>query len=243
MNSQNKYFYYFITVTIVIFSFCFYSSNFYPLLNSDDALNILMAHYYKLPHDLYCWGQDRGGTLIPLVSQIFIKIFHLSALTSVSLSNYILLLIGYLCFASLFKSCYSKILFGLIWFLPFQRFIDLLRFPIGVEYSLIALVIFLVTKLDDKIIFKSVKNHLLILSIIFISILSIWVSDLAMVTIGLLLLILFIYAFIERRNTFLNMTIISYLIIGLISCFVLITYAKSFAGLKTELDSVKITRL
>lgn len=193
-----------------------------------------MAHYYHLPHDLYCWGQDRGGTLIPLVSQIFIKIFHLSALTSVSFSNYILLLIGYLCFASLFKSFYSKILFGLIWFLPFQRFIDLLRFPIGVEYSLIALVIFLVTKLDDKITFKRVKNHLLIIAIIFVSILAIWVSDLAMVTIVLLLFILFIYAFIERRNTFLNKTVISYLIIGLISCFVLITYAKSFAGLKTE---------
>jgi len=55
-----------------------------------------LAYYYQLPQDIYCWGQDRGGTLIPLIAQIFIKLFGCSAVTAVSLSNYLLLIAGYL---------------------------------------------------------------------------------------------------------------------------------------------------
>ena len=110
MKNFNRLSYYLAVFTIIIISFFLYSSNFYPLLCSDDALNILMAHYYKLPADFYCWGQDRGGTLIPLISQVFIKIFHFSALTSVSLSNYLILILGFLCFSSLFKTKYGKLI-------------------------------------------------------------------------------------------------------------------------------------
>jgi hypothetical protein len=76
MHLTRKTYYYFIIGIIILLSFSFYSSNFYPLLSSDDALNILMAHYYHLPHDIYCWGQDRGGTLIPLEEHVTLPAFR-----------------------------------------------------------------------------------------------------------------------------------------------------------------------
>ena len=200
MKFQNKIYYYITIFITIVISFSFYSSNFYPLLNSDDAINILMAHYYKLPNDLYFWGQDRGGTLIPLISQFFIELFHFSALTSVSLSNYFLCILGFIGFSSLFKTNYSKIIFGLIWFLPFQRFIDILRFPFGVEYSLIAFAIFLITKLEDKDSFNTVKSNLFLFVIVFTLTLSVWVSDLAIVTIGVLLFVLLIFDLLKKKE-------------------------------------------
>ncbi|HXC05066.1 MAG TPA: hypothetical protein VNZ86_09975, partial [Bacteroidia bacterium] len=38
-----------------------------PFLNSDNAVHILMTYDCQLPEDLYFWGQDRLGSLIPLL--------------------------------------------------------------------------------------------------------------------------------------------------------------------------------
>ena len=227
-------FYYFFVGLIFIISFFLYSSRYYPLLQSDDALNILMAHYYKLPHDIYCWGQDRGGTLIPLISQLFIKIFHFSALNSVSLSNYLILALGFIGFSSLFKTYFSKMLFALIWFLPFQRFVELLRYPIGVEYSLIGFAIFLLCKLDPKAALNNLKNNLILFAVALIFIISIWVSDLAAVTIGILLFISLIYNYLKNKMIIINHLYLIYFIFGFILCFLFIKYAKSFAVVKIE---------
>jgi len=246
MKYYYKLLYYLLLIIIIAISFLFYSSNYYPLLNSDDALNILMAHYYKLPSDLYCWGQDRGGTLIPLISQFFIKIFKFSAITSVSLSNYLILILGYIGFSSLFKTKYSKLIFALIWFLPYERFIDILRFPIGVEYSLVGFAIFLINKLSLKDTFNIIKNNIILISIILTLIISIWVSDLAIVTIVILIFILLIFNYIENNKIRINNIVVLYFVFGLILYFLFINFAKSFAIIKTEhylsvnnLDSIR----
>ena len=205
------------------------------MLNSDDALNVLMAHYYKLPENFYCWGQDRGGTLIPLLSQIFIKLFGFSALLSVSLSNYLILILGYIGLSSLIKSRYYKIVFAMIWFLPFQRFIDITRFPIGVQYSLIGMAILLICKMEDKQIMSNifVKNLLLTLTVL-ILIVSVWVSDLSLVSIATLLFVLYFYNYIKTKTFKIDKTILFYTLVGMILCFLFIRYAKSFAIVKTD---------
>lgn len=213
---------------IVVISFFLYSSRFYPLLNSDDALNVLMTYYYDLPNDFYCWGQDRGGTFIPLISQIFHKILGFSAVLSVSFSNYLVLLIGYIGFSSLFKNKTTKLLFALLWFFPPIRFIDLTRFPIGVQYSLIGISIYFINRIN--FINKNwINNHLLLIcSIISLSI-SIWVSDLAIVTISVLVIILSFYYFIIEQNKSINKYILIYSAGGIIGISLFIKYAKSFA--------------
>ncbi|MBK7469117.1 MAG: hypothetical protein IPJ43_21340 [Saprospiraceae bacterium] len=226
---------YSITIFVIIaLSYFYYSFSYYPLLNSDDALSVLMAHYYQFPKDLYCWGQDRGGTLIPMLSQFFIQVFGISALTAVSLSSYLILIIGFLSLSSLIQSNYYKLIFAIFWFFPFQRFIDLLRFPIGVEYSLLGLAIFLFYKLERIDPLQKFSKHTLVVAIIVILTLAVWVSDLAMVSILVLMGILFLFHCIKKHSIVVNRITWVYSFIGIIICFTFITYAKSFAIIKTK---------
>lgn len=192
-----------------------------------------MAHYYKLPNDFYCWGQDRGGTLIPLISQLFIKLFDSSALFSVSISNYVILVLGYIGFSSLVKSNYYKVILAFIWFFPFQRFIDLVRYPIGVEYSLIGFAIFLISKLEYYNNAKTYIRHFLLVSITLLLSLAIWVSDLSIVTIIILLSTLLLFNYIKHKRIIVERTVLHYLATGALSCFIFIKIAKSFAISKT----------
>lgn len=220
-------------LAIIAISFFLYSSRFYPLLNSDDALNILMTHYYDLPNDFYCWGQDRGGTFIPLISQFFHKTLGFSAVTSVSFSNYLILLIGYFGFSSLFKNKTTKLLFAFLWFFPPIIFIGLMRFPIGVQYSLIGISIYFINRVDfiNK---KGVVNHLLLIFSILPLSISIWVSDLAIVTITILVIVLSSYYFLIEKRKRINKYILLYGAGGIFGTYLFITYAKSFATAVTK---------
>ncbi len=178
-----------LTATIILLSFFLYSSRFYPLLNADDALNILMTYSYRLPRDLYCWGQDRGGTLIPLLGQLFYRGLGTSPVMAVSLANYLVLIAGYAGFASLLKKRSSHLLLALGWFLPASFFIDMNRFPLGMEYSLIGFSLLLTGKLR-KTKRKALSWHALMLSLVVVYTAALWVSDTAVITIFLLLVTL-----------------------------------------------------
>lgn len=218
---------------IVVTSFLLYSSRFYPVLNSDDALNILMTYYYDLPNDFYCWGQDRGGTIIPFISQFFHKILGFSPVLSVSFSNYLILLAGYIGFSSLFKNKSTKLIFALIWFFPPIRFIDLTRFPIGIQYSLVGIAIYLINRIDfiNK---KPKRNHLLLLSTVVLLSISIWVSDLTAVTIAILVFVLSIYHFLFEKKKGINKYVLIYSAAGILATTLFIKYAKSYATVITK---------
>ncbi len=222
LNTKNVY--YLAVAGIIIFSFSFFSYNFDPLLNSDDALNVLMAHFYD-PTSFYCWGQDRGGTFIPMLSQVFIKIFQTSALTAVSLSTYLIAILGFIGFSNLLKKKFHKILLALILFLPFHKFFCVLRFPIGMSYDLIAFATFLIVLYKN-----STKKHLILILLILIFTAAIWVSDLAMVTIGILLSVLFIFHYIENQRFNFEKKIFIYSFLGLIFCFLFIKTGKRLAS-------------
>lgn len=188
MNFKKLY----IPVIIIIFllSFRFYSSLFYPILNSDNGIIVLMIHDFKLPGDLYFWGQDRMGSLIPLAGQIFFKVFGFSALTSESITHYLILLVGFLAFASFFKSYFYRIVFAIIWFFPPIRLIDITQLSFGLHYSLIAIACYLLKLNDMENIRNNIFKHhfiLILLTITFITV--IWVSDMAIILVVLLILI------------------------------------------------------
>lgn len=226
MNFRNILFYSGLIILIVI-SFLLYSLRFYPQLNSDDALNVLMTYYYKLPNDFYCWGQDRGGTLIPLMSHFLHKILGFSPVISVSISNYIVLIIGYIGYSSLFKYKSSKIIFAVLWFLPAFRFIYLLRYPIGVQYSLIGFAIYLSQKIDFTT-KNLMTNYLLLFSIILLFICSVWVSDLALFTISIFLSTFYIFHIIYKKTFLPRKDILIGGITGAALLYIFIRFAKSF---------------
>ncbi|MEY3200366.1 MAG: hypothetical protein RJA13_2324 [Bacteroidota bacterium] len=164
---------------IILSSFFLYSLAFNPLVTSDDALNVLMAFDYQIPPDFYCWGQDRGGTIIPLISQFFIHVLHLSPILSVSLSNYLLLTLGFIGFSKLFKQPFTLIIFAVLWFFPYERFINILSFPIGMSYSLIGISIYFLDRLMHKKDLTNFSKHFHLLVSIGLWGLAIWTSDLA----------------------------------------------------------------
>lgn len=226
--TKNRLYYVIFLTCIIVLSFFLYSSRFYPLLNSDDALNVLMTYYYDLPEDLYCWGQDRGGTFIPLVSQFFHRVLGFSPVLSVSFSNYLVLILGYLGFTTLFKNRMVSLLFALLWFFPPVRFIDLTRFPIGVQYSLAGMAIFFINRIDfgHK---KAVSNHLNLLAVILLLSVAIWVSDLAIVTVAVLSVVLLFHHFVSDNRKRISRFIYIYGALGITGLYFFIRYAKANA--------------
>ncbi len=227
---------------IIILSFLCYSSNFYTLLGSDDAVQILMIHNFHLPHDLYFWGQDRYGSLVPLIGQFFYRGIGFSPLTSESVTHYLLLIAGYFAFAGLFNSKFSRFILAIVWFFPPIRLIDFLRLNIGEEYSLLAISIFLINQLYNKKTEKHrFKQHLLLSSITILFILSVWVSDLAAVSV-LLILMLQVYFVLHKNDTFPGTTLrlkpeIFYALSGIVVGAVFIFYGKYYADKSPSYNS------
>jgi len=239
--SRKKIFYFGVIGLTFIMSFCFYSSLYYPALNSDNAVTILMINYFKLPHDLYFWGQDRIGSLIPLVGQIPFKIFNLSALTSEAITHYTILLGGFLAFSTLLRSYFYRIVFAIIWFFPPMRLIDITQLPFGIHYSLIAIACYLFTWMDkENSKGNSILNHIVLVLLTVTIIATIWVSDMAIVSVFLLLGIQLLYYF--KENKFSQNTVktphIYYAILGITIGYLFIHYAKSISPVKNAYSTL-----
>jgi hypothetical protein len=139
---------------LIIVSFLFHSSLFSPLLNSDSAVVVLMIYDFHLPQDLYYWGANRFGSLIPLIGQLFYKGLHFTPIASEAISHYLILIAGFWGFSGLFNTRLSKIVLAIVWFLPPFRMIDILILSQGEQYSLIGIVILLLNKYNDPSINK-----------------------------------------------------------------------------------------
>jgi len=184
---------------VITLSFLLFSSVFYPLLNSDDGITLLMIHNFRLPEDIYFWDQDRGGSIIPLLAQIFHKGFGLSLLWSEAIVHYSILILGYFSFSTLLKSNYSKIIFAVAWFLPLYYFLGLIRYPFGLHYSFLAIGIYLINRYQKRN-YKPTLKYLLLCSIFLIFLVSVWSSDMAIVSISLVLLYYGIRSYQSKKS-------------------------------------------
>lgn len=214
---------------IILSSFFLYSLAFNPLVTSDDALNVLMAFDYQIPPDFYCWGQDRGGTIIPLISQFFIHVLHLSPILSVSLSNYLLLTLGFIGFSKLFKQPFTILIFAVLWFFPYERFINILSFPIGMSYSLIGISICFLDRLLHKKDLTHFSKHFHLLVSIGLWGLAIWTSDLAFFTVLLLVFTLLFYSKYQKIEHFPKKLFILYFTLGMSAIIFIVLKLKTYA--------------
>ena len=114
-------------VCIIFLSFRGLAPQFLPGLNSDHAVHILMTYDLQLPHDLYYWGQDRLGSLVPIIGHVLQKLLPLSPVEAVGLVNYGALIVAYLCFASFLTHALSRVLLAAAFFLPLRFYVDLLQ--------------------------------------------------------------------------------------------------------------------
>jgi hypothetical protein len=225
---------------IVLLSFFSYSFLYSPVLNSDAAVKVLMAQFLHLPQDLYYWGEDRWGSLIPVIGHFLIITFGLKAVTAVSITYFLIRVAGFIGFQSLFKNAGSKIIFAIIYFLPPLRFIDVLWSAIGIEYSLIGILILLIKKLDvydDS--GAAWRNQILLFSISIFIALTLWVSDASLTTLILLLTILIAFHWKSIR---IKKQLFFYTIFCLALSIIFIRYAKDHASNHPE-NYLKINSL
>jgi hypothetical protein len=191
-----------------------------------------MIHYFKLPKDLYFWGQDRMGSLIPLLGQIPFKLFNLSAITSESIVHYLILLLGFLSFSHFLRSYILKIIFAIIWFFPPMRLIDVTQLAFGIHYSLIAISCYLIDYYQkEKIQNNPLFRHSILSLITLLLIAVIWVTDMAVVSVFLLLAVqLYFYLKANKFSLSLFKRIeFYYALMGVILCYIFIHYAKNIA--------------
>ena len=196
-----------------------------------------MIHYFKLPNDLYFWGQDRMGSLIPLIAQIPDKIFHLSPVISESVVHYLILLLGFWAFSTFLNSKFYRIVFAIVWFFPPMRLIDLTQFAFGIHYSLIAIACYLL-KLSEvnRVQEKKAYYHFILLLATIVLIASVWVSDMALVTVTILLGV-WLFHFVKNKKLkkpFLSNTILYYVLFGLVVGYLFIHYAKGISSKRVE---------
>jgi hypothetical protein len=104
---------------IVFVSYWLYSLPGAPWTNieSDNALHVLMTYHFK-PWDVYYWGQDRLGSIIPFLAAIPVKWFGLDAVYAVTWVIYALLLIGWVGFAVFLKNPFLAWILGVFLLIP-----------------------------------------------------------------------------------------------------------------------------
>ncbi|MBP9788923.1 MAG: hypothetical protein KBF92_00755 [Bacteroidia bacterium] len=235
--TKQKYLYPAVICFLLLGSFYLFSSIRYPLLNSDNAVTVLMTHYFKIPNDLYFWGQDRLGSLIPLIGQIPNKLFGMSPILSESITHYSILLAGFLAFSTFIQSKFYKIIFAIIWFFPPIHLIDVTQFAFGIHYSLIAIVCYLIDKLNKENSYTNpFRYYLILVSCALLLIIAVWVSDMALVSAALLISISIFY-FIKNKSQINNRNrnlFIVFTLIGSIIGFFFISYAKSLSTMQNS---------
>ena len=214
---------------IAFFSFCFFSSLRYTLLNSDSAINILMICDYYWPQNMYAWGQNRMGTIIPLLAQPFYQ-FGLSALWSESIVHYGILVLGCFCFIKFFKNTFFKFLFTLVWFFPISHMIDHTQFAYGIQMSLFGFVIYLcyhVWPFCNTII----KKIGILFSLLLLALISTWVSDMSISLIGLWGGAVIIIGILKHKLEYVknNVVLLSIFSSLLILTYLLVNWSKVFS--------------
>ena len=170
-------------VLIFILSFRAFAGFLASDFDSDQAVHVMMAYDLQLPEDLYYWGQNRLGSLLPVVSHGLLKISSLTPIEAISYAQYGFLTIGYLCFISLFRKTISKVIFAIVWFLPPIPFLKLVEVahPFAPQLALLGIALVAANRFASFPESKLVQRLSLSVIIIINLTLSIWVSDLSLV--------------------------------------------------------------
>lgn len=186
---------------IFVLSVRTFAAVYMPDMNSDNAIHILMAYDFRVPDDLYYWGQNRLGSVVPMLGNLLLKVLPISPALAVSYVQHSLLLIGFLGFASLFKQSIPKVIFALAWFLPLDNFDALVKIgqPYGSQFAFIGLGVAALNQLirhPER--YLRLKRQVLITSATMSLFISLWISDFSVVFLFLLLLALLCLCYLNR---------------------------------------------
>lgn len=183
---------------IIILSYIHFSAIFFPFIDIHTAINVLMTPGYSIPGDLYLWGQNFYGSLVPFLAQILNLTYRFPPAMAVSVVHFLILTAGFLALSTFFRSRYTKILLGVLWFIPAWHAIHHVTGIWGLQSSLFAIAFYLMHRYSET---GKERIRLLWLSgICAILFLSIWVSDFSYIS---LIVLIGLLAWKFRRDLFL----------------------------------------
>jgi hypothetical protein len=196
----------FLITLFALLSFRSFAPNLSPFLNSDGAIHVLMSYDLQLPQDLYYWGQNRLGSLIPILTHVLLQITKLAPIDAISYVQYFVLIVGFLSLTSLFQLKRSKVLFGLVWFLPLICFTELIGIaqPYSPQFTMLGLSLVLLNQVQVQApatqpvqatsVFsnstdwkQTIRNHVFVGLATACLLSSLWISELSIVFLLLLL--------------------------------------------------------
>ena len=114
--------YYFLCLLIIGFSFYIFSSFNPAYFNSDQAIQALILKDFSWPADSYFWGQNRLGSLLPLVSLPFYWIINLHPIWILTIINHLMLVFSWYLISKNFNNPIAKILLLIAIFLPHHTY-------------------------------------------------------------------------------------------------------------------------
>lgn len=164
---------------LVSISFAFYAIVNFKAYNSDFAIQLLMSEDFQLPRDLYFRGQDRLGSLIPLLAYPLV-LLKVNTFWAASIVQYLLLLGTFGFLSTLFSKWWQKLSLAIIVFFPNWAFVDQVHIaqPYISHHFILALFLWLYFKA------KLQENFKTILLIVFAG-LMMWTSEMAAINLGL----------------------------------------------------------
>lgn len=205
---------YLITLILIIcVSYLSFSPSYLHTFNSDNAIHVLMANDFELPRDLYFWGQDRLGSLLPLCAYILKILIPISAVLAISITHYIFLLVSFVFLSTFIKEIILRVILACFIFLPIGdfNFLILVGHPYSSQLLIGCMFMYYLNKLNclikenqdsvsnfkTKLLFYSLMSNVL-LSI------SIWISEYSIIL--LLFTLIFLVMNSDTRGRIIKMT-------------------------------------
>ena len=182
--------FWFLLMLVFSLSFYLYSPIYYTGLNSDYALHALMAEDFRLPEDLYIWGENRIGSLLPMLAVPLVKL-GLTGLWAMSVVQYAVLLLSFFIWQSFFRSLWIKLALMFMLFIPiypWQEFV-MISHPVTLFVFFFGLSALLFEKAKAKIALGafSTRDYWLAAAVGFV---GLWSTEQLLVPMGLLWLVL-----------------------------------------------------
>ncbi len=199
--------YYCSIVAILLVWLWFYAPFNYFNFDSDSAIQVLMSKDFQLPRDLYYWGQNRLGSLLPMLAYGLLKILPIHPLYVCSLIQFLFLFIGALFLTSFISDKRLKIVLYALIFLPVNEYnaLILIGHPYAAQLFIGSISMWSYSLLnsytqkykEDEFRFKqfNITFLLLVMTTLFFG-LGIWVSEFNAV-----LAIIPMYVFFKDKNS------------------------------------------
>ena len=176
-----EFFYYPILLFLILFSFFNFSERYTPELNNYQAIQVLMTPGWSFPGDLYVWGQDFSGSLVPFLSQMLCEFYKFPPILAVSLMHFILLTAGFLALSTFFRSTINKLLLAIVWFFPPWHFIGHIVWVFGIQLSTFVIGLYLLKQFQKD--YSKINKGIWLSAGCLAFIVSLWVSDLSAVSV------------------------------------------------------------